>query len=186
MKKRLIKASVLFAAILLMTGATAKVSSAEILWKFKIPVELNNMPFSVKYVVLEWFILEKDLTALGQGKVFVPINLSEFGNVSLSKVIEIHSADISTPEKAYGLWVNLHLSTDGINSYSPNTDDKNWTNIKDGTKWCTAVALVQINKKIGIFDDKPTMKEPTPPYWKEISKQQTPPTKWPKKTRVYK
>lgn len=149
--------------------APAKVYPLETLWKFKVPVLLNNMPSGVKYVVLHWWIVTEDLKFIYNDLKIVPLNLNEYGNAKITAFIDVYDIDIKTPEKARWFIVRLKLSDDGASVYEIDTKGETWTQSKENTKlvdW-TAMDLKTLHKAPQGFDAKVTN-----PDWKKSNKPQ--------------
>ena len=106
----------------------------KVLWEFNVPVNLENMPDAVEYVVIEWGLYVDILDSpLAQDSIFIPLmGKNSEGNFFTEEKITIYESDVDDPTEPEFIIFALRLSKDGVTAFTPNASGEAWTKQKKG------------------------------------------------------
>jgi len=121
--------------------------AGELLYRFKVPVILKNIPDNVKYVVVRWTVFDGQAGEMLSDEQVLPLQKGYQGGYSTLIDIEIFDSDIDDLSKPSHCVISLKLSQEGDVWYFPNTPGKSWTQSKANTKVVKVVSVIKLQEK---------------------------------------
>jgi len=123
-------------------------AGGNLLYRFKVPVFLINIPASVKYARVRWTINDQKTNEVFSDELVISLDEAKDkkGNYIDSIKIEIFDSDFDDLSKPSVCVITLKLSKDGDFFYFPNTPGKAWTQSQPGTKTQKVVTIIKLQE----------------------------------------